>query len=62
MKSSHADAIRSWLVGLPPRCFWSWLWNWSEDSGVPLGAWAPHVFGRAIGVGAVRVEDGDEEG
>ena len=43
--------IRSWLVLLIPRCVCRALWS----AGVPLGAWAPHVLGRVLGVDAVRV-------
>jgi hypothetical protein len=46
------DSIRSWLVCLLPEFVAGWIWEWSETSGVPLGAWAPHIFGRSIG--AVR--------
>jgi hypothetical protein len=43
------DHIMSWLICLVPRFVCQWLWDRSEETGKPLGRWAPHVFGKAIG-------------
>jgi len=45
------DLLLSWLVCLLPRRVCAWIW----DLDVPLGDFAPHVFGRMIGVDAKRV-------
>lgn len=50
------DATRSWLVCLLPRFFWRWLWSLD----LPLGNWAPHVFGRVVGVDGERVRNSKE--
>lgn len=43
------DHMLSWVVCLVPRRVCRWLWYRSEDTGKPLGRWAPHIFGKMVG-------------
>ncbi len=45
------DWWRWWVVALLPRRVASWIW----DLDIPLGSWAPYVFGQAIGSKGKRV-------
>lgn len=40
------DRVMQFLVGFLPKAFAGWLW---EQEWLPLGSWAPHVLGRAMG-------------
>lgn len=51
------DHIMSWLICLVPRFVCQWLWDRSEETGKPLGRWAPHVFGKAIGASSYYLEE-----
>jgi hypothetical protein len=42
------------------RSFGSWIWNLSEDTGIPLGRAAPWVFGQSIGCRYKKIEKEDE--
>ncbi len=46
------DTVMSWLICLVPVRVCRWFW----EHDVPMGGWAPHVFGRMLGVDPVRVE------
>ena len=47
-------AVRSWLICLVPQFVCVWLWDRAERTGKPLGPWAPHVFGKMMGVTSWR--------
>jgi len=36
--------------------FWWWVWNISEELTIPLGRFAPHIFGLMIGIKPQRKE------
>jgi hypothetical protein len=48
------------LKGLSQE-IWSIVWNLSEWLGIPLGKFAPFVFGKMIGSKPVKTEDTSEK-
>lgn len=48
--------ILNFLVNLFPQAWCRKLWFWAEENGVRLGALAPHVLGRMLGVEPEYVE------
>lgn len=50
------DRVMGWAICLVPRFICQWLWSWSEEHGIGLGVWGPHVFGRCLGVGGRRIK------
>lgn len=46
-----SERLRWWLVALIPSFVAAWLID-----NVPLGSWAPYVFGQMIGIRGRRVD------
>ena len=38
----------------PISLIFSMIWNFSEDFNIPLGRFAPYVFGKAIGAKKIK--------
>lgn len=57
VRKEAPDSIRWWVVALLPRRVALWLVD-----AVPLGSWAPYVWGQAMGVKGVEVSEPDAKG
>ncbi len=56
VRNEAPDSIRWWVVAMLPRRVALWLVD-----AVPLGSWAPYVWGQAMGVKGVEVIPADKK-